>query len=306
MTGIQIGVGLALTAALMTNLSSLLKHRGCQQSRPVDIRSPYRTARNLARSRWFAAGWVVAAIAWLIHVAALSLAPISLVQAVLAGGAATLAVVAQRFFGHRVERRQWLALFLGAIGLVLLVVTVPSFSGDHSSFSLGGMLGFESGLLLLAIGLAAARRADRFDSHSSGVVMAVIAGSLFAIGGVAIKGLTGAGSTSPAVLAPWILLIIAAGVVAQYVAAAALQRGEAIETIGLMGLITTGAQIAGGVLVFGDPLAPSPVGLVIQGIAFLMVCASALLLPSRSDGESTQAAGRRRDRAVAAPALRRV
>ena len=38
--------------------------------------------RRSPRSRWFAAGWGLAAVAWLIHVAALSMAPISLVQAV--------------------------------------------------------------------------------------------------------------------------------------------------------------------------------------------------------------------------------
>jgi drug/metabolite transporter (DMT)-like permease len=280
MSGLQIGLGLALAAALMTNFASLLKHRGCQHADPVSISAPLRTARHLASSRWFMAGWLVAAVAWLVHIAALSLAPISLVQAVLAGGAAALAVMAQRFFGHPVEWRQWLALGLGATGLVLLVVTVPRFNAD-TGFSLGGILAFESGLVLLAAGLAAGHRSDRFDRHASGVVLAVIAGCLFAIGAIAIKALLGAGSVSIAVLAPWVLLIGVAGIIAQYAAASALQRGEAIETIGLMGLVTTSAQIIGGVLVFGDPLSPSPLGLAVQAAAFAMVCASALLLPAR-------------------------
>src|SRR2546421_10446538 len=110
MSGVQIGVGLALAAALMTNLGLLLKHRGCQRAEAVSIRSPLRTARRLAGSRWFAAGWAVAAIAWLIHVAALSLAPISIVQAVLAGGTVTLAVMGPRLFGHPGERRPGPAL----------------------------------------------------------------------------------------------------------------------------------------------------------------------------------------------------
>ena len=103
----EIGLGLAALVALMTNLASLLKHRGCQQADPVRMSRPMASIRGLATSRWFAAGWALAALAWLVHVAALSLAPISLVQAVLAGGAVTLAVMSQRFFGGRVERRQW-------------------------------------------------------------------------------------------------------------------------------------------------------------------------------------------------------
>ena len=98
-------------------------------------------------------------MAWLIHVAALSLAPISLVQAVLAGGAVTLAVMSQRLFGDPVERRQWLALILGGAGLGLLAMTLPQFQGSHSDFSLAPIPGFEGGLVLLAAGVALGHRA---------------------------------------------------------------------------------------------------------------------------------------------------
>jgi drug/metabolite transporter (DMT)-like permease len=247
------------------------------------MRKPLRSARGLAASPWFAAGWGLAAVAWLIHVAALSMAPISIVQAVLAGGAVSLAVMAQRLFGDPVERRQWLALFLGGAGLALLVLTVPHFSGSHSGFSVTAILGFEGGLALLAAGLLSSHRSGRLDDHGS-VLLAAIAGTLIALAGIAIKGLTGAGGVSPAVLAPWILLTVLAGVLAQYAVAAALQRGGAIETIGLIGLVANAAQIVGGVLVFGDPLSTNPLGLTLQVTAFGMVCASALLIPSQRAG----------------------
>lgn len=276
----QIGIGLAIVAALMTHLASLLKHRGCHLADPVCMRKPLRSARALAASRWFAAGWGLAAVAWSVHVAALSMAPISIVQAVLAGSAVTLAVMAQCLFGDPVERRQWFALLLGGAGLALLVVTVPHFSGSHSSFSVGAILGFEGGLVLLAAGLVSGHRSERFAGRSN-VMLAAIAGTLIALAGVAIKGLTGAGDVSIAVLAPWILLTLLAGVLAQYAAAAALQRGGAIETIGLMGLVANAAQIVGGILVFGDPLSTDPLGLALQTTAFAMVCASALLIPAQ-------------------------
>lgn len=284
----QLGIALAVVAALMTNFASLLKHRGCHRADPVCIRSPLRSARGLASSPWFAAGWGLAAVAWLVHVAALSMAPISIVQAVLAGGAVTLAVMAQRVFGDPVERRQWFALLLGGSGLALLVLTVPHFSGSHSGFSIGAMLGFEGGLALLAAGLVTGHRSGRLARHG-GVLLAVIAGTLFALGGVAVKGLLGAGDMSIAVTAPWILLIVTAGILAQYAAAAALQRGGAIETIGLMGLVANAAQIVGGVLVFGDPLSTHPLDLTLQVAAFGMVCASALLIPARLSGTKSLA-----------------
>jgi drug/metabolite transporter (DMT)-like permease len=286
---VQIGIGLAVAAALLTNLASLLKHRGCHRAAPVSLRNPLRSARGLARSPWFAAGWGLAAVAWFVHIAALSMAPISIVQAVLAGGAVTLAVMAQRLFGDPVERRQWLALLLGGAGLALLVLTLPHFKGSDSSFTVGGMLGFEGGLALIACGLALGHRSERLAGHHR-VLLSAIAGTLFGIAGVAIKGLTGIGDISIAVLAPWVLVTMLAGIGAQYATAAALQRGGAIETIGLIGLVANAAQIVGGILVFGDPLASSPLGLVLQGAAFAMVCGSALLIPSRQPAPPALAA----------------
>ncbi len=282
MGSVETGIALALVAALIANLASLLKHRGCQRVAPIQIQRPLRSARELAQSRWFAAGWGLAAAAWLLHVAALSMAPISLVQAVLAGGAVTLAVMSQRLFGDRIERRQWLALLMGGAGLALLAVTVPHFGDSHSQFAVTHILGFEGGLALVAAGLALGHRSERLAARR-GVLLAILAGTLFAFAGIAIKGLTGAGGASTAVVVPWVGLIVLCGGLAQYAAVAALQRGGAIETIGLMGLVANATQIAAGLLVFGDPLSTDPLGIVLQATAFGMVCLSALLLPGRGE-----------------------
>jgi drug/metabolite transporter (DMT)-like permease len=275
---VEIGIGLAVLVALLTNLASLLKHRGCQQTEPVRLDRPFSSARGLAGSRWFVAGWTLAALAWFAHVAALSLAPISLVQAVLAGGAVALAVLSQRLFGDRVERRQWLALAIGAAGLLLLGLTLPHFHGAESEFSLAGILSFEGGLILLAAGIALSHRAERLTARR-GVMRAVLAGLLFALAGIAIKALTG-GNGGWAMIASLVFVTIACGALAQYTAVAALQSGGAIETIGLMGLVANATQIIGGILVFGDPLSPTPIGIGLQVTAFAMVCLSALLLPA--------------------------
>lgn len=282
MGSVETGIALALVAALIANLASLFKHRGCQRVAPIHIRRPLRAARDLARSRWFAAGWGLAAAAWLLHVAALSMAPISIVQAVLAGGAVTLAVMSQRLFGNPVGRRQWLALLLGGAGLALLAVTVPHFGDSRSDFAAVSILGFEGGLALVAAGLALGHRSERLAARR-GILLAALAATLFAFAGIAIKGLTGAGGASIAVVVPWVGLIVLCGGLAQYAAVAALQRGGAIETIGLMGLVANATQIVAGLLVFGDPLSTDALGIALQATAFAMVCLSALLLPDPSE-----------------------
>src|SRR5918998_5229152 len=143
---LHLGILLALVCAFASNLAFFYKHRGACQACAVDIRHPFRTAKSLWSSKWFAAGMLIGAGAWVLHVAAISLAPLSVVQAVLAGGVAMLAVMAEKLFGLEVGPRQWWGLALTACGLILLGVTLPGSEGTHSSFSVPAMIAFEAGL----------------------------------------------------------------------------------------------------------------------------------------------------------------
>src|ERR687894_2136475 len=105
---VQIGLLLALATAFASVVGFLYKHRGAVESPPVEWRRPIRTSLGLFRSRWYTLGIVVATASWGFHVAGLALAPISLVQSVIAGGLVMLTVVADRLFGFRVTRREWI------------------------------------------------------------------------------------------------------------------------------------------------------------------------------------------------------
>ena len=83
-----------------------------------------------------------------------------------------------------------------------------------------------------------------------------------------------------AVLAPWLGVAIAASVAAQYASARGLQEGEAVPVIALTGLMANVAYIAGGIVVFGDPMPTGALGLTFECAGFALVCAAAVLLPS--------------------------
>ncbi len=97
MTGVSLAVGVGLICALLsalgTNLSFLFKYKGAVAAPDVDMRHPLRSAIDLFRSKWWGIGWGVAVLGFALHAAALSLAPISIGQAVLAGGLVFLAVL---------------------------------------------------------------------------------------------------------------------------------------------------------------------------------------------------------------------
>ncbi len=276
-----LGILLALACALATNIGFLYKHRGACAAPAVDMRRPFRTARQLYSSRWFAVGMVIASGAWIFHVAAMSIVPLSVVQAVLAGGVVLLAIMAERVLGVRVGRKQWVGLGLTAAGLVLLGLTLPGVHGAHSRFSVPGMIAFEFGLIGAGTLLIMGPRIGA-PAHHHGFMLGAAAGILFGVSDVAIKAISGmVGAHGVAGLeSPWLLVTIAASVAAFYASAKGLQDGDAVPVIAVTGTAANIAGIVGGIIVFGDPLAGSPVSLIIQVLAFGLVLTAAWLMPA--------------------------
>ena len=276
---LQLGILLAIFCAFATNVAFLLKHRGACAAPDVSLKHPVASAVGLFRSKWFAVGMIVALGAWVFHVAALAMAPLSVVQAVIAGGLVFLTVLAERFFGCSVGTRQWAGVGLTALGLVLLAVTLPH-HGGNSSYSTAGMIIFESALLALGTFLVLSKKLDSHAHH--GVMLGTAAGMLFGVSDVAIKAITTSLGTGGGVgdLAPWLVTAAAASVIAFYASARGLQKGEAVPVITLTSAAANVTAISGGILVFGDPMPNDPLGIVIQSFAFVLVIVAAALTPA--------------------------
>lgn len=278
---VQLGILLALLCAFATNLAFLYKHRGACAAPAVHWRHPIRSARGLFASRWFAIGMLVATGAWVLHVAALALAPLSLVQAVISGGLVFLTVLAERWFGFSLGRRQWIGVGFTALGLVLLAASLPGTGGAHSRYSLAAMIAFESALLAVGMLLVFSHKLGARHEHH-GVLLGTAAGILFGVSDVAIKALTGsiAAAGVAGLLSVWLVPCVAASVIAFYASARGLQKGEAVPVITLTSAAANVSAISGGIIVFGDPMPSDPVGIAIQSVAFVLVIVAAALTPA--------------------------
>jgi len=276
-----LGIFLALLCALATNVGFLYKHRGACAAPSVDIRRPLHSAKALFASPLFTIGWIIGAGAWVFHVAAMSVAPLSVVQAVLAGGMVLLAIMAEQMLGCSIGRRQWIGLGLTAFGLMLLGFTLPATHGAHSHASTPGMIGFET-VLIAAGGLLIMGPSMGAPAEHHGYMLGAASGILFGVSDVAIKAISGMVGHSGAagLLTPWLLVCVAASVAAFYASAKGLQDGDAVPVIAVTGTAANVAGIVGGFIVFGDPLPGSPVALIVQCLAFLLVVGAAWLMPA--------------------------
>jgi len=277
---VTLALILAIASALATSVAFLLKQRGAVLAPVVRVRHPLRSAAALFRSKWFALGWVVAVGAWGLHVGALARAPLSVVQAVLAAGLVFLAVLAERFFGFALGRRQWIGVIITAVGLAIIALTVGPRGDDAPGYALAALIGVESTVFVLATGLAVISTYPALRARQ-GLCLGAASGALFGVSDIALKFLTHAvGGGVLELISPWTFAAVAASVVAFYTSARGLQIGPGVEVIALTAVAANLTAIIGGILVFRDSIGAGPLGISGRMIAFGLVIAGAALIPA--------------------------
>jgi multidrug transporter EmrE-like cation transporter len=283
--GVQIGLLFALATAVTSIVGFLLKYKGADESPAVTLRNPIKSSLELFKSRWYTIGIIIATASWGLHVAALSLAPISLVQSVIAGGLVLLTVIADRVFGHSVTKREWICVGLTAIGLAFLAATMHGTAGDkHSDYDPGTLalyVGFAAG-----IGIAAAAASKR--TIAGGPALAMSAGLLWGASDVSIKALSGhLDNGAFGWIHPLALVILFASMIGLAVSARSLQVGEAVSVIAVTSACANLCTIAAGPVVFGEPLPDDAFQLGLRLVAFALVIGASALTPPPlgEDGE---------------------
>ncbi len=276
-----LGLALAFASALATSVAFLFKQRGAVAAPPVRVRQPLRSAAGLFRSRWFALGWLVAVGAWLLHVGALALAPLSIVQAVLSAGLVFLAVLAERYFGFHLGRRQWIGVTITAAGLAVIGLTQEAHPGEPPGYALAALIVVECTVLFLATGLAAIHGRVGLQPAGQGMLLGAAAGALFGVSDIALKFLTDAAEEGVLeLISPWTFAALAASVVAFYASARGLQLGPGVEVIALTSVAANLVAIVGGVLIFRDSVGTGAEEIVGRTIAFGLVIVGAAMIPA--------------------------
>lgn len=274
---VLLGLVLALACAIGASLSGLWKQKGAVQTKDVDIRRPLDSAVALFRSKWFLIGWIVAVVAWLLHVGALALAPISLGQAVISGGIVLLGLIAERFFDFKLRRRQWIGLAL--MGLAMAVLGASSGGeSNHTRYGLLAIAAFELGAIGVGAACVVSCRLERLGKHR-GVILGAVGGILFGVCDISIKAVTG-GNHGLLWATPWALIGALCAIVAFYATARSLQVGDGVGVIAATASMANLLGILGGIVIFGDPLGNDPITVTGRLVAFFLAVVAVGLVPA--------------------------
>jgi len=266
----QTGVALvlALASTTLTNIAYLLEHDAAAALPTLSLRRPLHSVQALLTDRSWLLGFALESAGFALYVAALALAPLSLVQSVAAGGIGILAFVSARMSHRQLGRTELAGVWISMLGLLALAVSLLGGSGEGT--------GGTTGEILLWLGATAAAAGvalllgRRFGW--SGVAYGIAGGLLFSIGDISVKVATQGG----------VRTAFAVGVVIGYSLGTfflqlGYQKSRALTVAGIATLLTNALPIAAGSVVLGEPV-PSGAWGALRILAFAAVTAGAILL----------------------------
>jgi hypothetical protein len=265
--GLVAGLALALGSAAALNWGFFVQHAAAAALPRLSVRRPLRSLASLLSTPRWLVGFVTGLVGWALYVAALALAPLSLVQAVSAGGIGLLGLFVWRS-GVTLSRRELVGIGLSVGGLVLLGVSLAGTdtAGARSSPA-AVILWLASSALAALVSIAVKPRV-----LAAGAGLGLAAGILYAAGDVATKAAVAGGAA----------LVFAAAVLACHGLAfvslqLGFQRGTALATVGVATLFTNAVPIAAGATIFHEHL-PAGFEGVVRVVAFATVVLGAAAL----------------------------
>jgi hypothetical protein len=266
------GLALGLASACALNWGYFVQH-GVAASLPrLSLRRPLASLRLLFGNLRWLIGFLVGIGGWVLYVAALALAPLSLVQAVSAGGIGVLALLVGR---ARLGTQELRGVAVSIVGLALLG---GSLAGQtHQGSAAWGAVAVWVGASAVAAALAAGPLAGLL---SGGAGLGVAAGVLYAAGDVATKAAVPGGARLA-----FVPVLLACHGLAFVALQLGFQRGGVLATAGMATLLTNALPIAAGTTLFGEGLGALP---VLRMLAFACTVAGATLL-ARPASESAAA-----------------
>jgi hypothetical protein len=266
------GLVLALLSTAALSGGFYVQHAVASDLPPLSLRRPLSSLAALFRNWRWLAGFLTGLAGWALYIVALVLAPLSLVQAVSAGGVGLLALLV-RVRGSPLSRRETAAVLAAVVGLLLVGLSLPAGTQSVAHTATGPLVWVAVSVLLAGVAVAAARKLR------PGAGLAMAGGLLYSAGDVATKGAVG--GLSP-VLVFAILLPVCHGL-AFCCVQMSFQRGAALATAGVTTLLTNLLPIAAGLAVFGEQMPGGSAG-VLRWLGFAGAVIGATLLAGRDPG----------------------
>jgi len=275
---VLFGVSLGLFSSVLFNTSYLIQHKALDGGPSIDFTNPLRSIKELFSAPLWLLGGVVGIAGMAVYVVALAYAPLSLVQAFLAGGLILTVPLAMLIGNHQPTRRELAGASLMTLALVLFAFGTKA-EGPTNHYDAHG-LAFLVGIACTLGFLLAWKGVQNGPVEIVGLAAGLFYGasdSLFnALVGISRHGFLALLKT------PWTYVCLVAAIGAFLCLQRAFKDGQKkpVGVIALMTAATNVTAIGAGILVFHDPLGTTPFWESVHIFAFIVVVVAGWLLSS--------------------------
>ena len=270
---LAVGAVAASLASALYNTGLLLQAEASRRE-PVSVSfAPGLLVRLVQRRRWLA-GSAIALLGWPLQAFALTRAPLTVVQPLLAVGLIVPLAFGKRMLGEHVRWRDVLNIGVLVTGASLLVAFAPPRSNvTRVSHQLVIAVAVLATVLVCALLIAAVVR------HRRGAMLMLAAGVGFALSSITTKLVADAFSRREwVVLAVWLSATAAAGIVALIGEMNALQISAASTVSALVLALETIIPVTLSPFLFGEAAGQSASFTVLRSAALAMTIGGAIML----------------------------
>jgi drug/metabolite transporter (DMT)-like permease len=276
---LALGIVAAVGASLLYNTSIALQALEAREVPGEHSLRPSLIGRLVRNRRWLGAT-ALGLAGWPLEIAALLLAPLTVVQPCLASGLILLLWLGATRLGERPGLREWTAVAAIVIGVAGVALTAPDRSTDHAD---GGAIALAA--ILIAIPVLAPY-ALRGRAQAFGTLAVISAGCGYAWTAIASKLLTDELAAGALLLAiGWLATAGLSEALALLSEMSALQRQPATHVAPVMFAVQVLVPVVVAPLIFNESWSSTPFGgaALVASIA-IAVAGTTLLAGSRAVG----------------------
>jgi drug/metabolite transporter (DMT)-like permease len=303
--GPDLGILAAVLSAVAYNAGLTIEKRALERLPGIDARRPIALLRTVFAAPAWLSGFALMLVGLALQVAALTLAPISVVQPVLASGIIILLVFTRIMLHERLSRTELGCVLLIAAAIAGIALS-QSGTADRVGYHVSGALLAEVagpacavGLLLGWLSLRPAPGRHRMPVFGIGYGLA--AGLLYGVAGLAIKALAatvivrhaGIGLIAALITAPYPYLAFACSAAGMLIFQTALQRCRASIVAPVSSITGSVFFMVTGTWLFGERLPTDPVRLGLRLAGAVAAGVVIVVLSRRPAGRAGAGAPRR-------------
>ncbi len=291
-----LGLLVALASTCCMNYGVFLLKREVDLLPRLEVHSLWRTLKAFITSRPWLKAQGLQFSGGMLHIIAIGLAPLSLVEPIDTAGICFLVILSVIYLGERARLSDWLGIAVILVGITLLGITMvkPSEAFSYRPIVTWFFIIVLAGLVIRSFYIAFSRTGED-TSIFAGIGLGVLIGLnavLIKLAWSDVGNLWHVYHLGSLWRSSYAIMALLGSIFAQVIFQVALQRGRALLIVPLVTGLSNMIPIMVGVLALKDPFPTQFKMIMLRLLAFLLIIGGAVLLGlKRPDQPGTSQAG---------------